>query len=64
MEDLGKTYFSTLVGTIIQFSIMLYVYSLFVPIQYNILFMLMVALIFGLIFAPFQLLLNSKKGED
>jgi uncharacterized membrane protein YccC len=65
VDDIGKTYFSTLFGCLIQFGLMLFVYSLFVPTEINIIVFLSVVLGFGLVLAPIQLMLNSrKKGED
>ena len=55
------TYIASFFGTLIQFGVMLLVYSWLTGTPFNLIVFIAVALVFGLIFAPMQLILNNNK---
>lgn len=58
-RKISITYFGAIIGTIIQFGCMLFVYSLITSTEFNIIIFIIVGVVFGLIFAPMHLLLNK-----
>ena len=55
------TYIASFFGTLIQFGVMLLLYSWLTGTPFNLIVFIAVALVFGLIFAPMQLILNNNK---
>jgi membrane protein YqaA with SNARE-associated domain len=55
------TYIASFFGTLIQFGVMLLVYSWLTMTPFNLIVFITVAGVFGLIFAPMQLILNNNK---
>lgn len=60
--EIGKIYFGTMLGTLIQFVIMLFFYSIISGLDINWWNALLIGLASGLVFAPMNLLLQERKS--